>query len=295
VHLVFTHERLPVSESVYFDDFKGRMLFAIPRNGVTYVGTTDTDFDGDKDNITCNENDVKYILNATNAIFDIQPLTKEDVISSWAGLRPLIGEQGKPASEVSRKDEIFESASGLISIAGGKLTGYRKMAERLVDFIVGKADEGKYSACQTEFLKLTENAFADYDAVNDFILQLFERYGQLGLTKQECTNLVWTYGKASAQILEKVQNLKDSKSAFSNNLLKVEIEYCISFESVWRPSDYFIRRTGMLYFNPQKLIDNFELIINTFQEHFEWDALTLQSVIAESKKQINNSLLKPVL
>ena len=133
VHLVFPHEKLPVKQSVYFDVPDGRMIFAIPRGKITYVGTTDTNYDKDKDDIQLDLADALYLISAVNNMFPKINLEMDDIISSWAGLRPLIHEEGKSTSELSRKDEIFVSDSGLISIAGGKLTGYRKMAERVVN------------------------------------------------------------------------------------------------------------------------------------------------------------------
>jgi len=133
VHIVVSRERLPLQHAVYFDVEDGRMFFAIPRLRCTYIGTTDTAYKGDPNAIPTYKEDVEYILKGTNAIFPTVNLKMEDVESSWAGVRPLIFEEGKDASEMSRKDEIFESKSGLLSIAGGKLTGYRKMAERVVD------------------------------------------------------------------------------------------------------------------------------------------------------------------
>ena len=109
------------------------MIFAIPRDGSTYVGTTDTTYTDQIERPRVTKSDVEYVLQAANNAFDIAPLTKGDIQSTWAGLRPLIHEDGKSPSELSRKDEIFISEHGLISIAGGKLTGYRKMAERTVD------------------------------------------------------------------------------------------------------------------------------------------------------------------
>ncbi|HNP79198.1 MAG TPA: glycerol-3-phosphate dehydrogenase/oxidase, partial [Cyclobacteriaceae bacterium] len=138
VHVVVPYHRMPVRQAIYFDVPDGRMIFAIPRGRITYIGTTDTDYSGSKEEVYATREDVKYIVDAVNETFPTVHLTLADVESCWAGLRPLIHEEGKSASELSRKDEIFESESGLISIAGGKLTGYRKMAERVVDLLARK-------------------------------------------------------------------------------------------------------------------------------------------------------------
>src|SRR6185369_17043965 len=81
--------------------------------------------------------DVDYLLDAANRTFEVEPaLAPEDVVSAWAGLRPLLHQEGKKPSELSRKDEIMIGAGGLLSIAGGKLTTFRRMSERVVDLVV---------------------------------------------------------------------------------------------------------------------------------------------------------------
>jgi glycerol-3-phosphate dehydrogenase len=166
VHLVVKRDKFPITQSVYFDEtIKGRMIFAIPRAGITYFGTTDTNYSGSLDDIKVEEDDIDYLLAAVNGMFPDVQLKKEDIKSSWAGLRPLIHQEGKSPSELSRKDEIFVSGEGLISIAGGKLTGYRKMAERVVDKVMQKLKDKKllkiFTKSSTKNLKLNACAFKD--------------------------------------------------------------------------------------------------------------------------------------
>ena len=122
------------------------MVFAIPRGGKTYVGTTDTFYDKDAAVPQMTTEDRTYIINAINYMFPSVKITEKDIESSWAGVRPLIYEEGKSASEISRKDEIWTSESGLITIAGGKLTGYRKMAEMVVDYVTNLLQKEGHSA-----------------------------------------------------------------------------------------------------------------------------------------------------
>ena len=173
VHLVFPYKKLPVKQSVYFDVPDGRMMFAIPRGKITYVGTTDTNYNDNKDEVHTDIADAIYLISAVNNMFPSINLELKDIISSWAGLRPLIHEEGKSASELSRKDEIFTSETGLISIAGGKLTGYRKMAERVVDRIAKKMEE-EYSRelkeCTTDKIPLCGNEdFKKFKNVKKYI------------------------------------------------------------------------------------------------------------------------------
>lgn len=111
------------------------MIAVIPRGDTTYVGSTESIYTEDIEDIHVNKSEVTYLLDCLKDMFPAVNLNISDVISSEAGVRPLIGEEGKSSAELSRHDEIFESDTGLITIAGGKLTGYRKMAERIMQYI----------------------------------------------------------------------------------------------------------------------------------------------------------------
>ena len=113
-----------------------RSVFVVPHGELTYIGTTDTDYDGPLDDPQCTAEDVDYLLGAINSAVD-EPLTTADVVGTWAGLRPLVksASSGRTA-DLSRKHRIDRSHSGLVSITGGKLTTYREMAADTVDEVV---------------------------------------------------------------------------------------------------------------------------------------------------------------
>lgn len=138
VHAVVTHDKLPLTHAVVcFHPDDQRVLFAIPWGDRTYIGTTDTDYEGDPLDVAASREDVRYLLRAANAYFPDAPLTEGDVISTWAGLRPLIAENDAASeSQVSREHKIVLGGDGLITIAGGKLTTYRRMAGEIVDTAV---------------------------------------------------------------------------------------------------------------------------------------------------------------
>ena len=135
IHIVMDQKHFPLRQAIYFDTPDKRMVFAIPRDGKTYIGTTDTFFEEDIQNPIANQEDVDYLIGAIHYMFPNVTISSEDVESTWAGVRPLIYEDGKNPSEISRKDEVWQSLAGLFTIAGGKLTGYRKMAESIVNTI----------------------------------------------------------------------------------------------------------------------------------------------------------------
>ena len=277
VHLVFPREKLPVRQSIYFDVPDGRMIFAIPRGKVTYVGTTDTKYFGDPDAVATDLADALYLISAVNNMFPDAGLKLEDVQSSWAGLRPLIYEEGKTASELSRKDEIFESGSGLVSIAGGKLTGYRKMAERTVDLACKRLQKSHDSNCgkvQTETIPLTPDPFADYGAVKAYekdVLQTLEPYG-FGPTEVQI--LVHRFGRALNPIMDKFMALPEED--FRVRMARAQLWFCVQHEMVITPLDFFERRTGMLYFEAPEIEILKDPILLEFQKIFGWNAEILK-------------------
>ncbi len=264
VHIVLPREKLPVKQAIYFDVGDGRMIFAIPRDRTTYVGTTDTNYDGIKEEVYASKADVDYLIDAVNKTFQGDKLTVNDIESSWAGLRPLIHEEGKSASELSRKDEIFESDSGLISIAGGKLTGYRKMAERVVDLVIDNYfPDQDLKRCYTSSIPLTNPGFSSYSEVLKF-KQSFP------------SHLVHTYGRATEDIVAKTT---------SKDLIIAELEHCLENEMVLSAADFFIRRTGNLFFNIRRM-QNFEPVLTAMRDYLNWD----QNKMELERKRLSDSI-----
>jgi glycerol-3-phosphate dehydrogenase len=150
---VVARQRAPVSRTVIVPAGGRRSIFVVPHGAVTYIGTTDTFFHPAETWPPVTGEDAAYLFAAVNAALAIAPMTGADVTAAWSGLRPLVGEAGKGASEISRRDEVWTGPGGVIAIAGGKLTAYRRMAQRVVDQ-VEKALERKRTPCRTAALPL---------------------------------------------------------------------------------------------------------------------------------------------
>ncbi len=156
VHLVVERARLPVTDTVVMTEGK-RILFAIPWGERTILGTTDTDYDGPLDDIQADATDISYVLQVTNQFVPAAKLTAADVISAWAGVRPLVADPSGKPSDVSRAHEIHNPEPGWWDVAGGKLTTYRLMGEQTVDQIVRRLRDlngstesrGKLGRCRT--------------------------------------------------------------------------------------------------------------------------------------------------
>lgn len=291
VHLVVAHEKLPVKQSVYFDVPDGRMMFAIPRGKVTYFGTTDTNYQENKDNVITNLVDATYLISAVNNMFTDINITLDDIQSSWAGLRPLIHEEGKSASELSRKDEIFVSDTELISIAGGKLTGYRKMAERIVDLVAKKYKrrfDKDFEEIKTKEIVLSGGTFKNFEEVKSYIDAIHNRIAEVGFNEIDAKYLVYNYGKQTDIILQKYDDLslKMTAETEQEKLIKAEVLFSVENEMTCTPTDFFMRRTGRLFFNTHSVFLYKEFVVKLFQEAFSWDAKTTEKHQKELEEKL---------
>ncbi|MGI8945900.1 MAG: FAD-dependent oxidoreductase [Thermoleophilaceae bacterium] len=151
-HLTVSQESLPVHVGTIVPAGSGRSIFVLPWLGRTLIGTTDNDYEGPLDHVKPADEDVRYLLEATNEFFGCS-LSSRDLTGAYAGVRPLIS-SGDPRKsvDISRKAELYETSSGLVTITGGKLTTWRRMAKLAVDRIVER--EGRDAPCRTQEIPL---------------------------------------------------------------------------------------------------------------------------------------------
>jgi glycerol-3-phosphate dehydrogenase len=271
VHLVFDQARFPLKQSVYFDTPDGRMMFAIPRDGKTYVGTTDTVYEEDIAYPAMTEEDREYILQSIDFMFPGLTLSDSDVESSWAGLRPLIHEDGKSPSEISRKDEIFVSGSGLISIAGGKLTGYRKMAESVVDTVAKRMANGntQLKSANTKALPMSGGDVGGSEGFPAFLKEKIKEGTAAGIEEEDARFIAEQYGSNAPILFELYKEAKVNSSSLQP-LTRTLLQYSVEYEGACKPTDFFIRRTGALFFNIDWVKDEKTAVIQEMKSLLEW-------------------------
>ncbi|MGE7621751.1 glycerol-3-phosphate dehydrogenase/oxidase [Viridibacillus sp. NPDC096237] len=273
VHIVIDQSRFPLQQSVYFDTPDGRMVFAIPRDGKTYVGTTDTFYVDNPVNPVATDEDVAYLMDTIHYIFPDVQVTQKDVESSWAGVRPLIFKEGKDPSEISRKDEIWESPSGLLTIAGGKLTGYRKMAENILDKIVEKKPFRKSGPCVTEHMSLSGAKGINSINFGPYVKNKTYEGTKLGLTKEEAHMLVSKYGTNIQEIFNIIHTLKVNNSVVDLPIaIHAQLLYAIQNEMAQTPADFFVRRSSRLLFDIDSVYEHKEAVIKLMKKYLSYSA-----------------------
>lgn len=293
IHLVIDKKKFPMEQAVYFDTPDGRMVFAIPRDKKVYVGTTDTVYDEAVINPKALESDHNYVIKAINYMFPDVHITEKDIESSWAGVRPLIYEEGKDPSEISRKDEVWFSESGLITMAGGKLTGYRKMAEKLLDDVsktLTKETGKKYKPVQTKHLPISGGDIGGSEQLESFLSKKAkEGNNRFGWSLEEGREIAKRYGSNIDQLFTYAQEHKEQEESTLPNSLYAELRYSIQHEAVTTPIDFLLRRTGYLLFDMPYLIEWKDAVIDEMAKQFYWSDEVKQTYIEELDIQINDA------
>jgi len=201
VHVVVPHPRLPLTGASVLLPSKqgdGRSMFAIPWGRQTILGTTDTAYHGPLDAVALDEADLVYVLAAGNDVFDAK-LTDADVLGAWAGVRPLLRGNGSAMSDLSRRHALIDDQrSGLITITGGKLTTYRRMAADVVDLLVGR--DGRRASCRTDQIPLGGSGRAFEEVLADVLAGC----AAVGLDAETAELLTTQLGEQAADVLSLV-------------------------------------------------------------------------------------------
>jgi glycerol-3-phosphate dehydrogenase len=212
----------------------GRLVFVLPWGDLTLVGTTDTDFHGDPDHVIPDGRDVSYLLEATNEAFPGVKVGPDDVVSAYAGLRPLVrrGTDGPSESEISREHEIFLDSDGLISVAGGKFTTHRAMAEEVVDLVETRLARRSNSQ--------TQNAPLGHP------IEPLEEFLALGIEEASALHLQGRY--SAAQVRQGLDApLAPNRIMDGRPNLWAEVDLAVREEMALTLSDVLVRRLGLFY------------------------------------------------
>lgn len=240
VHVVLPTRRLSVRNLVVLAAADRRSIFVVPRGDVVYVGTTDTSYTGATEiwpAIT--RADVEYLLEPLARTFEVTPIRPEECVSAWAGLRPLIAQPGRRPSEISRRDEIWAGAAGILTIAGGKLTGYRKMARNVVEQVAQRLgrplrDHGP------------EAPLPGGDLVGGLDAHAAALERGLSLSPLTASRLARLYGSEA----ESVAKLGATPIVAGGRVLEGEVEWAMIEEGAATVTDVLFRRTRAALYEP---------------------------------------------
>ncbi|OHD05506.1 glycerol-3-phosphate dehydrogenase/oxidase [Sphingopyxis sp. RIFCSPHIGHO2_12_FULL_65_19] len=252
IHLVLPRERLPISATIIIRAPDKRSIFAVPRGAFTYIGTTDVFHDGADYWPAPTREDIDYLLRATEAALRIDPIEDREIVSLWSGVRPLIAQPGKKANEVSRRDEIWTSPGGMVSIAGGKLSAYRAMAERVVDLVVERLGRAALP-CSTADAPLPGGS---------------RELSLVGLDPLAAERLAGFYGDEANEIL------------IAGGDVAAEAARAVTHEGASTLEDYWVRRSARAWFDAGAGLAALAPAANVMGALLGWDAAMKASQIA---------------
>lgn len=247
IHLVVARERLPVEHSVVLKSADGRSTFVVPRGDEVYVGTTDTHYDGAAEEPGIAADDVDYLLASVAATFEDAP-GRADVIGTWSGVRPLLRQDGKSPSEISRRDEILVGPGPIVGIVGGKLTTYRRMSERVCAEVFRLLGRGADPSIDSAEGALAGGSRDDQESARAATRPL----GDAALDAR-----LWaTYGLAARAIVEKIHEHPALAQPLAGlaALTYAEVEHAVHHEMVTGVDDLLRRRSRLALFRTESAI-----------------------------------------
>jgi len=261
----------------------GRVMFFLPWQGKVLAGTTDVPLDKIPEHPTPTEADIQDILQELQHYIKF-PVRREDVLSAWSGIRPLVKDPRKSndlnsTQNLVRSHLLFTSSSGLITISGGKWTTYRRMAEETIDEVV-KQGNFKVGNCITKNLILAGGE--NYEAtLGPRLAQKYEVSSQLAL------HLAHNYGTRAPIILESFKsnkfnqlpialaslNERPTYEQFEHPFSIAELKYCIKYEYVRTPVDFLARRSRMVFLDSKAAINAIDGVVKVLGDELGWNDL----------------------
>lgn len=261
IHIVVPRDRLPLSQMVLTVTEDKRPVFAIPRGDVIYIGTTDSRYLHNDLWPEVTRDEIRYLYRPVADYFGVE-LGADDCLTTWAGLRPLIAQSGRSTKEISRRDEIWVSESGLITIAGGKLTGYRKMAEDTVNQACKVLGVNRPEP--SEDTPLPGGDFAG--SVTRLAREMVQRFD---LPESRARRLALLYGNEAAEVIE----MGPEPLAPGVDVLAGEVKWALSNEAAHALEDVLYRRTRAALYAPTQMTALIAPVAEMMAERLGWTAV----------------------
>jgi glycerol-3-phosphate dehydrogenase len=279
VHLVVSAARLPVKNALVLTDTNARIVFVMPHQGWTLIGTTDTDYDGDPAQVRAEAEDVHYLIDLVNRAIPAARVERRDVDHSFAGLRVLpASDRGKAASAVAREEVVIESASGMISIGGGKLTSHRRIGEQIGSMIMTRLGR----AAEPSPTRATPLPGAR-SLTNDMAKGVGQERTDGWIWRGRYPWLEGRYGSRTAIVAAIVRERPQLAEALVTGTpaIGAEVIFAVRYEWARTVSDFLIRRTAMAWQNPPAAIASAGAVGRIMAAELGWDQGRMRAEVAE--------------
>ncbi len=297
VHIVVPKAVLPVNYAVVcFHPADGRVLFALPWGDATYVGTTDTDFDGDPALLRADRADVEYLKAAMIRYFPDHPVVDADIICTWAGLRPLVSEGGGDdldESQVSREHRIVIHENGVITIAGGKLTTYRLMSTEVVDAAVKMLRlrgllRRRLNAPRTEDDPLPGGVSWPEDDDHEFVAMRVKDVGGDLISVQTARLLADTYGMRGLEVARRVRQDRSLAEPLVPGRPEIlaQVDHAVQDELAATVTDFLKNRTQLFYRDVDQGLGAVDAVAERMGRLLDWDEVTTYRSVQAYREEV---------
>ena len=298
VHIVVNSSRLKIEHAVCcMHPRDGRVFFTIPWGEQTYIGTTDTDFEGDPGDVYADAEDVAYLLEATASYFPDCDITADDVISTWAGVRPLVSdESAETESSVSREHVIVVEPGGVLTVAGGKLTTYRRMAEEVVDKAVelleGKGVViGHLTDSETALNSLVGAVGWPEQGGQEEVARAIHDRAEGLLTEETALLLAGSLGMRGIDVAERV--VAEPKLAEpliqGRHEIMAQVDWAVEREFAVTVTDVMMRRTQLYYRDSDQGLTATNAVAERMAEQLGWSEEERLRQIEDYRKEVERS------
>ncbi len=283
IHLTFLKERLPLSSAVVMAAEKSdRIVFGIPRHEMVIVGTTDTDYTGSPSEVKAEPADVDYLLSIVNSYFPGAKIQKEDIVSSYAGVRPLVRDHSSSEGKTSREHSIWSDTRGITFVAGGKYTTYRLMSQQVVEQALQFFELGERIKFNKTLTNQPLNIHVESERYRQMFYQIESLADYFNRSVKDVTLLVERYGAEAIQILERGQGL--------DSIWEVEALHAIRFTMCLHLTDFMTRRVPLFLAHRDHGTEFVSAVSLVFQRELGWSNSQMQDEIEHYQQYIKKEL-----
>jgi glycerol-3-phosphate dehydrogenase len=269
IHLILSRSKMDLHQAIVMGAETGkRIIFAIPRGDFVIIGTTDTDYNESPDNVHSDKTDVEYLLQIVNSYFPTCKIAKEDIISSYAGVRPLVKDDAESTGKTSREHVIKKGKNEILYVAGGKYTTYRKIAEEAVDKLVGSLSFEKRVSFGKSNTKIPINPLVTQESYKNY---LDRKKGKNDYILAE------KFGVEADDIIKKYPDLSTVQKMVA---FHIENTMCLSI------ADYYLRRSHLVLTHRDHGISLFDEIADVFKKQLLVD----EKFIIKEYEKIQNHI-----
>jgi len=292
IHILLHADRVPLRGATFLKTASGRRGLAMRRLDYVYVGTTDEEYTGPLDAPRATRAEVLDVLAMTQDSFPDAGIELDDVLASWAGVRPLIAEEGKSTRDTSREDEVWREPPGLVTVAGGKLTTYRRMAGRVVDALRAELGPPPDDTDHTEETPLPGAPEGDTEA---FERERAQRLTAAGVPGPAVERLCWLYGRQLDDLLALGSDDPEWLQPLAPDLpaLRGEVKLAVDHEMALTLVDFMDRRGALLLFSPDHGLSGVEAAAQIMGELLGWDEARRANEIAAYERLASDHGVPP--